>query len=331
MADESYGIRLARSEDDPSILELLRLSLGDGGAIPRTREYWHWKHRQNPFGESPILVAESDNQLVGIRVFLRWTWMFKGERVAAVRAVDTATHPDWQGRGIFTKLTLRLAQEIKDQGTSLIFNTPNSKSRPGYIKMGWHNAGRVSLWGYAKRPWASLTPRKGSVGSLESGGSPVEGLVDSYQWKAKPVDGRLATLKTEDYLRWRYCANPAFEYRAAWVEDGESAVGLIWRVRQRGRLVELRICELLVGPDRSSKRAARRILLQLMRETQADYLVAMAAPGTPEMNVLARSGFLPIPKLGPVFTLRLLDEDRDLGNPQKLSGWRLSIGDLELF
>ncbi len=39
--------------------------------------------------------------MIGFRTFLRWEFEDAGRVVRAVRAVDTATHPDHRGRGIF--------------------------------------------------------------------------------------------------------------------------------------------------------------------------------------------------------------------------------------
>ena len=54
-----------------------------------------------------------------------------------VRAVDTATHPDFQRRGIFRLLTRPGSKWRAEQGLDLIFNSPNEKSGAGYLTMGW--------------------------------------------------------------------------------------------------------------------------------------------------------------------------------------------------
>ena len=70
-----------------------------------------------------------------------------GDKVyRCLRAVDTATHPEHQGKGIFKKLTLQLIDEAAKQGYDFIFNTPNAQSTPGYLKMGWKRWGKVPLW-----------------------------------------------------------------------------------------------------------------------------------------------------------------------------------------
>src|SRR5688572_29913041 len=123
MSDEIL-VRSAVEDDTGRILKLLKASLGEG-TIPREAGYWNWKHRTNPFGASPALLAEHDGQLVGLRAFMRWSWLRDGVEIQAVRAVDTATHPGWQGRGIFTRLTLALVEAVKAEGVSFVFNTPN--------------------------------------------------------------------------------------------------------------------------------------------------------------------------------------------------------------
>ena len=119
------------------MLALLRLTLGKKPDDPYER-FFGWKHRENPFGTSPAWVAEADGQVVGYRTFLRWEFEAAGRpALRAVRAVDTATHPAYQGRGIFQRLTLQALTELADDGVDLVFNTPNDQSRPGYLKMGW--------------------------------------------------------------------------------------------------------------------------------------------------------------------------------------------------
>jgi hypothetical protein len=57
----------------------------------------------------------------------------------------------------------------------------------------------------------------------------------------------------------------------------------------------------------------------------------MAVTGTPELRVLLRSGFLPAPRMGPVMTVRPLNDVTNGLDPLRRSDWQLAIGDLELF
>ncbi|MET1012133.1 MAG: GNAT family N-acetyltransferase, partial [Actinomycetota bacterium] len=105
------GIRPYEDADEARVLRLLDDALGGGPAGRRTVDLFRWKHVDNPFGRSMMLVAESDGRIVGLRAFMRWRFLSGSRLLSAVRAVDTATHPDYQGRGIFSKLT-REALEV---------------------------------------------------------------------------------------------------------------------------------------------------------------------------------------------------------------------------
>src|SRR2546428_1238947 len=97
-------IRPFEDADEPVVLDLLSASLGDGPAGRRPPEFFRWKHIDNPFGRSYMILAESDGRVVGFRSFMRWRFRAGDATVLGVRAVDTATHPDVQGRGIFRNL-----------------------------------------------------------------------------------------------------------------------------------------------------------------------------------------------------------------------------------
>lgn len=341
MGDELL-IRPATASDTDGILDLLKLSLGEG-SIPRDERYWSWKHNDNPFGSSPALVAEAAGRLVGLRVFMRWTWEQQRKEVRSVRAVDTATHPDWQGKGIFTRLTLALVDRMKEEGVSFVFNTPNRFSRPGYLKMGWSSVGRTSLWVRPHRPLRlvrALLTRGEQIAADSSDETRVEGYsVDENLGRpelerlleSRQRDARLSTRISRSYLRWRYADIPGFTYRAAasWEEGAEAMI--IFRLRTRRGLTELRLCEILARPERGSISRATTLIRETIHSTRPDYTAAMAAPGTSERRALLAAGFLPAPRLGPVLTVRPLGGVEDGAGLAIRSRWRVSIGDLELF
>jgi GNAT superfamily N-acetyltransferase len=338
-------VRPAGRDDVPRILELVRLSLGEG-LIPRDRAYWEWKHNRNPFGESPILLAEAGGELVGLRVFMRWHWRSGGRTIPAVRAVDTATHPRWQGRGIFRKLTLELVRRMEREGVEFVFNTPNRQSRPGYLKMGWSAVGRTDLWIRPLRPLRILRALATRRAGMPPRPVPAREfpLAQALCARAELAellhevasgadrDARLATPRTTDYLRWRYVAIPGFRYHALFEFDGSDGAAVVFRYKEQGSLLELRICELIVGRGTRSRRMARALVERVCKEGRADYVSVMAAASTPERRVVLRSGFLPAFRLGPILTVRPLQTGGNLVvDPRRRASWRLSIGDLELF
>lgn len=319
-------VRPATAEDHPAVLDLLAAALGwrEGEGLP---EYFTWKHRSNPLGPSPEWVAEVGGRIAGYRTFLRWEFEDPaGRAVRAVRAVDTATHPDFRGRGVFRALTLAAVDAMATEGIDFVFNTPNDQSRPGYLKMGWHTVGRLpaavrvrGLRGAFRLLGARVAaerrplPGGGGVAAPELLADP---RLDTLLARLGPATG-LRTRRTADHLRWRY-GHPPLGYHALALGDDPTAGVVVYRVRQRGTAREAAVCELLV-PE-SNRRAIAELLRTVRRATRADHLIRLAGPGP-------RAGFVPVPRLGPVLTWRALAApDR----PPALADWNLALGDVEL-
>jgi len=335
-----YIIRKAEPEDVPAILKLLEQSLGSN-PIPRTPELWSWKHEKNLFGTSPCLLAEANGTLVGLRAFLPWRWSYSGDEVRAVRAVDTVTHSQWRGRGIFSRLTLQLLEDIKRDGASFVFNTPNKYSRPGYLKMGWQDVGRIPVFIRVLRPLRIAT-RFLRVNSIDkSGTQPLEGLAavsdlleqegfDDFLTRLYQYEKRFHTCRSKEYLRWRYAEIPGVDYCALWDFQNDSGAVVIARSRARGRLRELTLSEILATPDQKGTNMAAALIGRIAARLNVDYIAACAAPGTMERQILREAGFLPFSIPGPRFMVRPLNSSL-APEPTSWDSWRLSIGDLEVF
>jgi GNAT superfamily N-acetyltransferase len=342
-----FAVRRAERGDLPRILSLLRLSLGEGGP-QREGAFWRWKHEQNPFGSSPVLVAEAGGEIVGLRAFLHWGWSWNGQQIRAVRAVDTATHPAWRRRGIFRKLTLKLAEEMREEGVEFVFNTPGPESLPGYLKLGWQSVGRV---GVRVRPSASLLTavlrRRGEPSAaLAPLGQPAEealrapGLDALLERTGRRADRTsshppnvLQTLLTPEFLRWRYADVPGLEYRALGTIDdtGEGAL-LLFRMKARGGVREIRIVELLLarGSERS-RQVARALLDEVGRAPGSDLCSLRCVPGSTLCRLSWKAGFLPLPRLGPVLTVFPLGSPYfEFVLPQRAVWNAATLGDLEL-
>ncbi|MCB9693391.1 MAG: GNAT family N-acetyltransferase [Alphaproteobacteria bacterium] len=304
----SARVRPATPEDLPAIVELMEASLGDG--MPRKPEFYLWKHHHNPFGSSLVLLAEDDEGLVGLRAMMRWRFRLGDQLIDAVRPVDTATHPRFQRRGLFTRLTHEVLGVLAENGVRLVFNTPNDKSRPGYLKMGWQTVGVMPLW---VRPGGRFAVR---------GGRAREGGVKLVT----PRDDRLQTDRVAGYLDWRYRQAPDLTYRVL----GDGDVGVIVRDRDRGGRNELTVVD-VAAPTRASVPLAASVLRRAVRGSSSDYALAMAAPGTREAAVLALAGFVPAGRRGPHLVARAVEGAVPLSQAFDPRNWRMQIGDLEVF
>jgi GNAT superfamily N-acetyltransferase len=311
--------------DDDAVLALIEASLGRR-PDPRNAAFFRWKHMDNAFGASPAWVAADGGRIVGLRTLMRWEFHTPSGPARAVRAVDTATHPEYQGRGIFSALTRRAVDELTAEGVDFVFNTPNDKSRPGYLKMGWREVGRLPTGlrpaSVPALPRIAAARVPAALWSIPTdAGLPVEtALADDAAVEkllaTVPRQPGVATRRTPAYLRWRYGFGP-LAYRAVLAGSSLSTGVLLFRLRRRGTARELVVGDVLLPSP--SPAATRRLIRAALRATGAHYALGL--------RTNSASGLLLLPGQGPMLTWRALAAD----SMPALDEWKLSLGDIELF
>lgn len=176
-------------EDVEEIIQLLNANFETN----HTQEAFLWKHFENPFGKSYGLLAVDNDKIIGLRMFMRWEFLCKGKIIKAIRPVDTCTDHDYRGQGLFKKITLQGLQNIRNE-YDLVFNTPNSNSKPGYLKMGW------------KLVEGNFNYQVGLVNFLKGSGEVFQNINSKEicfdnTWLEEPS---CQTNISGEYLEWRY-------------------------------------------------------------------------------------------------------------------------------
>ncbi|MEZ5243791.1 MAG: GNAT family N-acetyltransferase [Acidimicrobiales bacterium] len=316
-------VRRGTNDDIPAAIAVAAAALGWRRDEPN-EAFFRWKHLDNPAGPSPMWLAIDDTHagtdtVAGFRTMLRWNFTGPdGATRRAVRAVDTATHPDHQRRGIFRALTTAAVDELTADGIEFVFNTPNDNSRPGYLRMGWREVGRIPTR-FALRGPTSLPRLAQARTAAQKWSEPcalgvtVDRAIDDLVEldAATPSPSAIATTRTRDHLLWRYGFEP-LAYRVIRSDDAAAVI----RLRRRGPALEAVLAEVF-SPD---AKATRRLLRRLRHDLSADHLLTLARPPHP-------APWLPtLPRLGPRLTVRDL-----AGTGPDLEDFRFALGDIELF
>lgn len=308
-------IRNATPEDIPAIVVLLQLSLGEN-LIKKSESTWNFKHVDNPFGVSHVLLAYEDGILVGVRAFMKWQWQFGINSWTAHRAVDTATHPDYQGRGIFKKLTLQAVADIQREGDTFVFNTPNENSRPGYLKMGWQIVDAIELSVipviFHFSSFFFTKPKLQNTISIEQ----LETLCSDYNSELSQKK-LLFTPKSPAYLKWRYEENPLQEYVVFSSKDWY----MVFYIKKHRFFNELRVVE-TIGSKLYHKQIQKNILSYAFQNRC--WLVTTSTKDLFRYKIYG--------KFGPKLTIKTLAKDSQFINiVHTMQNWHYSLGDLELF
>ncbi len=233
------------SSDVPEIVELLKKSL----SAKHTTSNFLWKHFENPFGKSYGLLACDKDKIVGVRMFMFWEFKKKSRITKAIRPVDTIIDKEYRGQGIFKKITLQGLQENKGQ-YDLVFNTPNTNSFPGYIKMGWEEYEKplnyyISFVLPSSKYASNITDAGKNI--FDFGSIEVE---DSNLFR---------TNTSGNYLKWRYKSS---EYAFAGYRESSSFILLVYRQKNIKGLKTLILVD-YIGPNHLLKKALKGMAFKL--------------------------------------------------------------------
>ena len=100
---------------------------------------WRKKHFENPLGNSIIVGAFMNKDLVGMNAYMPVEYSLNGERIKMLQSCESGVLPSCQGKGIWKKVVLYALKYINEETDyKLVIGFPNYiNSYPGFNKMGW--------------------------------------------------------------------------------------------------------------------------------------------------------------------------------------------------
>lgn len=182
------GVELARSGTGPDQLQaygaLLSAVFEPGPKF--TPQAIAWRYRDNPAGAVVGTDAWSGEILAAHYVTCPTLATVEGQALRGLLSLNTATHRDFQGRGLFTRLAEATYAAGAEAGFDFVVGVANANSTPGFIR---------------KLGFQLVAPL--AAGAL---------LAPPRRLAERPV--QYAALWTPELLAWRL-ANPAARYGVA--------------------------------------------------------------------------------------------------------------------
>jgi len=92
-----------------------------------------------------LAYDDSQNPAAYYGVFPVYISLGTSELILTAQSADTMTHPNHQGKGLFTKLALKTYALAKEEGVKIVWGFPNKNSYPGFIKkLNWKDHGPLT-------------------------------------------------------------------------------------------------------------------------------------------------------------------------------------------
>jgi len=170
---------------------------------------WRWQYREGPAGPGILRLALSRDKIVGHAAAIPFRFLVKGQERMGCLSLDSMTHSDFRGQGMFTRLEEELYQDLMKAGVEFIYGFPNDHSMDIFLKkLEWKH-------------WASLPVRvrplrwNGLVKNL----SPLP-MLNSCLERAAELSGRCLWPKPRIL--------PHEREKLRWIDRFDSRIDLLW-------------------------------------------------------------------------------------------------------
>ena len=206
-------------------------------------EWFNYKYKLSPLGEAILAVATDDDLVVGCVALGSYRFRLKGNVFPGFISYETFVHPEYQGRGIFTKLATLAETESIARGAKLLMNFPNKNSMPGFVNLGWT---KQKTTAYYIKPLSILSFMKYlsslpkpfvttlSVNRLCNNTDIAIVKSDNNYYE---ITSDVSTHHVHDFIKWRFLENSIANYGYYMISD----ILFIYRIGQRGFLKEAQL------------------------------------------------------------------------------------------
>jgi len=112
------------------------------GVPPKSFSSVLWEYDK---GGALASFAYDGNDVVGQYTLRPVTWRYFGKDVKAAICFDIAVHPDYRGKGLFTRMGNQAMLKAKFNNIDFVYGFPNEQALPGHLGAGWKAIGEVPL------------------------------------------------------------------------------------------------------------------------------------------------------------------------------------------
>jgi GNAT superfamily N-acetyltransferase len=326
--------RLITKADVDAVAELYFLCFG----VRPPPTYIRWRYLETPTGLTPTMLAFDQGICVGCYALWPTGLLLDGRPISGGQAIDSMTHPDYRGRGLFVEVAEHCYDDLRKLGYQVLYGFPNDAAYSVRVRrLNWHHVTDIHHW--ARPLWLLDPPQVGGLIAAASLLWPLPAAASGLRIETvRPDSEAIAVLldsaetksicrvqRSAEWLAWRYHADSGGDYRWIAVYAGDALrCFAVWRfdpVSRRALLGEL------VGHPQSFP-AGLRSALSSAHACRARVLSAFTNDAG-LVQLLRSSGF--IRRSSERFMVRSLTGSTLPANIHLAATWRISGGDFDAF
>jgi GNAT superfamily N-acetyltransferase len=345
-SEGKWSIREYREGDEEEILKLRGLVFGESN----DRQWWQWMFRQNPSGPAFIVIAETDQEIIGHHAITFMPMKIRDQVTRGSHGVDLMVHPAYRRQGIFRMLGMKINESRKTTNRSISYGIPLKESHQGFVK--WFHLQdlcevpaliKVVDWGTVLKKrykipafagklvgyvYERITSHTSSPKDVETEIDEVASFderIDKFWEKASKIK-EIMVVKDMEYLNWRYVSKPGNKYKILIARNEKEIIGYTVLNLEKGAMPNGHIIDLLTLPDKAT--VAEALLTRALRYFKEEGIAIVSClmlPDTPYYGTLRKLGFMR--RTGVNLCVRIFDQNIPKDFVINPANWYYVMGD----
>ena len=229
-------------------------------------EWFLWKFKNNPFGESVVACLEDKGNIVGCVAYGMQNFINKDKQIKGAISFETFVHPDYQGLGVFSKLLILAEEEVKRREVVFLLNFPNSNSLKGFLNKGWEKLDSTEYWIKVRNVFKILLNIKQIRKPFIAAKSNFSDLIKPTLFEQNRANINLVSEINLNYLIWRFYTFQITSYQSISTNEFD----VMYRIGYRGNLKEVQVLFVNVKNEVNFKIA--KLLREINKKEKFDFI-----------------------------------------------------------
>ena len=275
-----------------------------------------WRYINNPVSDFMACFCIDNGKLVANYSVSPMLLSKDNREIKAAQSLNTMTHPDYAGKGIFVEMATMIYDELERKGYELVYGFPNYISNRTFVeKLGWKDIYEIPMLELNLSSYRKLN----NADELVQEDSEFVTDVSLSLFNSKKIQVK----RTNEYLRWRYYEHPNNTYKSFVIKNDE---GVIARIVCKEYKDRLNIID-FEYVDVKDMKTLIEYCLSYAVELGKNYVTTWAQLGTLEHLYFEKRGFrnsAPVTYLG----ARVFSNDNSF---YEYGNWHVCLGDDNVF
>lgn len=321
---EKFEVIEATEEDHWNMLNFLVTNYPDLGW---SKGFMEWQYYHNPAGTAKSWVVKQDRNVIANYTAIPHKLFVNGQTELGWRVQDVITHPDYRGKGLYSKLSDAANIFLQSEDFPLNLTFPNEKSHRAFIRRNWINPNRIPLWTLHK-------PQKKRDTNVTLHTEPISKFTEADEriWKNYLQKYQFALDRSASYLNWRYMQNPRGGYFPFRITDGAKSAICIFKNYESGsgdKFSHLMDCFYEDGFTQLEEIIL--YFIEYSKEQETILASTWSQPNSELSRYLKKHGFELNERITRWLVLNINSTKLDKDEIYEFSNWHTSMGDTDVF